>query len=84
MSQRTAAVRIDLCVYMDGLSSVGSVDCWKRERERERDGPELAGQYITCYELVDFQRTSTREQRIRTSWPGCGRLLGRPDTLFND
>jgi hypothetical protein len=36
MSQRTA-VRIDLCVYMDGLSSVGSVDCWKRERERETD-----------------------------------------------
>jgi hypothetical protein len=33
------------------------------ERERERDGPELAGQYITCYELVDFQRTRTREQR---------------------
>jgi hypothetical protein len=43
-----------------------AIKCWEcrllEERERERDGPELAGQYITCYELVDFQRTTLKQQ----------------------
>jgi hypothetical protein len=82
MSQRTAAVRIDLCVYMDGLSSVGSVDCWKRERERETDRNWLGSiSHVTSSSISSVQE---QENNARTSWPGCGRLLGRPDTLFND
>ncbi len=76
-----------MCVYGWAIKRWECRLLEERERERERDGPELAGQYITCYELVDFQRTlrtalKQENNNVRLGWDVEGCWAGRTRYLM--